>query len=98
MNARRSPQDIASGRMLAPGEIVAADEVDLESAHDRALVDEGALIKAAFDGPDEELAGEELEQRARELNISGRSKMSADELREKIAEAEAAGADAGGDQ
>jgi hypothetical protein len=40
-------------------------------------------------GGDEELSGEELDARAAELDIKGRSSMTADEKREAIAEAEA---------
>lgn len=49
---------------------------------------------------DEELKGEALHERARELDIEGRSGMSADELREAVSEAEAeeGGNDGGKDQ
>jgi hypothetical protein len=48
----------------------------------------------------DELTGEELDRRAAELNIEGRSSMSADEKREAIAQAEAdgGGSDASEDQ
>lgn len=38
---------------------------------------------------DGELAGEELQETARKLDITGRSEMSADELRDAVAEAQA---------
>jgi hypothetical protein len=41
--------------------------------------------------PSQELSGEELDARAKELNVKGRSQMSADELRQAVAEAEAGG-------
>jgi hypothetical protein len=47
----------------------------------------GEQAPAASDSADE-LAGEELDARAAELNIKGRSSMSADEKREAIAKAE----------
>lgn len=42
------------------------------------------------DSESDELTGEDLRERAAELDIKGRSKMSADELRDAVAEAEAA--------
>jgi hypothetical protein len=42
-NVRRTAVTIASGRPLAPGE---AARIDLDDPHDKALVDDGALVKA----------------------------------------------------
>jgi hypothetical protein len=101
-NTRRAPTDLASGRVLAPGEqvtdtdLVLGRDDDDRVTHDQHLVDGGALgLVEALEVPvlDSEdrplLAGEALEQRARELNIEGRSQMSADDLRAAVAEAEA---------
>lgn len=101
-NARRAPTDLASGRVLAPGETVEAGDLTLGTledsdrpTHDQRLVDGGTLQDAtlhegaATDSEDRPLlAGDALEQRARELGIEGRSAMSADELRAAVAEAE----------
>jgi hypothetical protein len=45
INAHRAPQDVSSGRMLAPGESVKDTELDLDGA-DKWLIDEGRLLKA----------------------------------------------------
>ena len=46
---------------------------------------------AAKQAEESKLAGDALEERAKELEIPGRSKMNADQLRQAIAEREAAG-------
>jgi hypothetical protein len=88
VNARRSPQDIASGLMLAPGEVT--DQVDPDNPHDRGLIDEGVLLPTDAESETPKLAGKALEDRGKELGIEGFSQLSADEKREKVAEAEAA--------
>lgn len=97
-NARRAPTDLASGRVLAPGELVAASDLVLKDpddaqavTHDAALVDDGALTEANLT-PDESLQGDDLQARARALGIPRRSTMGADELRVAVAEAEATAA------
>lgn len=92
-NARLAPTDLGSGRALAPGEAVLADELDLnEGSHDSLLIADGLLVEAAIE-PDGSLSGDELRRRARELGVPGRGSMSADELREAVALAEAGGGD-----
>jgi hypothetical protein len=90
-NARQAPQDLASGRVVAPGEPVLAADLELGHngdwpTHDQRLVEDGVLVEAILDA---ELTGDALTQRANELSIKGRSKMTADELRAAIAIAEA---------
>lgn len=80
------PEDLASGRVVAPGEVFAAKALDPESPHDQRLCAEGLVIDA--DPEPQEPAGEELEQRARDLNIKGRTGMSAGQLREAVKKAE----------
>ena len=97
-NVRLAAQDLASGRVIAPGEVVLADDVDLDDPHDAALVADGLLIEADVPEVDKPLSGAALKERAAELDIDGRAKMSADELRAAIEVAEQdAAADAGGD-
>jgi hypothetical protein len=40
---------LANGRPIAPGDIVPADQVNLESEHDQALVAGGALVDVTAD-------------------------------------------------
>lgn len=40
------PQDLADGRMLAPGELADLDDEALQDPHNAALVEEGKLIEA----------------------------------------------------
>lgn len=93
-NVSGAPRDIASGRVLAPGEI-AEDGVDPDNAHDAALIEDESLIPCDPAPAEEDgvLRGKALEARAEELDIEGRSAMKADELREAVAAAEAALAD-----
>lgn len=97
MNTRQAATDLQSGRVLAPGEVVEASELDLESVHDAALVADGLLAEVEVEPvvPEPVLSGRELKERAEALEIEGRSKMTADELRAAVeaAEAEAAGDD-----
>lgn len=79
------PIVVTSGRSHAPGDRVLGSELD---AQDDYLIDEGVLVPAE---PLAELAGDDLQERARELEIKGRTKMGADELRAAIAAAEAGG-------
>jgi hypothetical protein len=44
--ASKHPEDLASGRTVAPGEKVPTGAVDLKDPHDKRLVDEGVLVKA----------------------------------------------------
>jgi hypothetical protein len=85
--------DLSDGRIVAPGDVVEID--DPNHPHNRRMIDEGLLLPTAADGDDGLLRGEALQQRAAELEIEGRSSMSADELRDAVA---AADADKEGDQ
>lgn len=97
-NTRRAPTDIGSGRVLAPGESVDADDLVLgtdedtdQPTHDQRLVDDGTLADATPVEPEQhELTGDALAAEAQRLDITGRSSMTADELREAVAEAQAA--------
>ena len=75
-------ENLQSGRMVGPGDRI--PESELQDG-DRWLVDEDRLLEDS--GP-EELSGDALKSRARDLNIPGRGSMNADELREAIAKAE----------
>jgi hypothetical protein len=77
-------EGLANGRTVAPGEPF--PRADL-SDDDQRLLDEGILIGASVTPAP--LEGEELQSRAKTLGITGRAKMSADELREAVALAEA---------
>lgn len=81
-------ESLADGRDLPVGEV--AHEVDLTLPENKALLEQGRIIKVA--GGDAEppvLTGEALNKRAAELEIEGRSNMNADELRAAVSEAEA---------
>lgn len=80
-------EPLASGRTLLPGDTLPAGAVNPEDPHDRYLLDEGRLRPVDNDEP---LTGDALKQRAAELEIEGRSQMSADELRDAVAQAERA--------
>lgn len=78
---------LASGALIVPGDRI--DHGDLH-AEDQHIVDEGRLVDlSSFDGEGNLLTGEQLRKRAGELEIEGRSAMSADDLRAAIAEREA---------
>lgn len=94
------PENLASGRVVAPGEVFErsalaldkptdADDAAAAAAyeHDTRLVEEGVIIDA--DVTPVRLSGEELQERAKQLRIPNRSNLSADELRTAIARAEA---------
>lgn len=79
---------LASGRPVAPGERLAHEDL---SPEDRHIVEEGRLVDVEAFGRGAEnapLSTEEAKARAAELNIEGRSKMSADQLRTAVAVAE----------
>lgn len=79
-------EPLASGRTLLPGDTVPAGAVDPEDAHDRYLLDEQRLRPLV----PEKLTGDALKARAAELDIEGRTDMTADELRKAVAAAEQA--------
>lgn len=85
------PEDLASGRVVAPEEVFDRSELDLKSPHDQRLLDDGIVIEARVTPV--ALEGDALRDRASELNIEGRSTMSAEKLRRAVAEAEAKSAD-----
>lgn len=39
------PQDLANGRMLAPGEVVKLSAVEEKEPHNAALIEEGILVE-----------------------------------------------------
>lgn len=80
------PEVLANGQTMAPGEPFPRsllDPGDENHEGDKRLIDEGIVIDAVL--PPVELEGDALTERARELDIKGRSKMSAEELRVAIA-------------
>lgn len=78
---------LASGRPVAPYQEVPGDYVDPDDPHDAALIAEGKLIDG--DPQPTKLTGKALDDRAAELEIDGRSDMSADEKRAAIERREA---------
>jgi hypothetical protein len=86
---RRQPDTLASGRPLALGDRVPAGQIDPDDEHDANLLSDGALLPIDVDLSAATKA--QLEERARDLNIEGRSNMNADELRAAIAKAEEEG-------
>jgi hypothetical protein len=91
------PEVLADGRTIAPGEPFDRAFLDPDDPGDARLIDEGLIIES--EAPQADLEGEDLAERAKALDIRGRSKMSADELREAVALAESntAGDEPGGD-
>ncbi len=85
---------LTSGRTLGPGDRVPEAEITEDGAitpHAQHLIDEGVLVDvASFGGHANEPTGtgEDLQARARELNVKGRSTMTADELRAAVSTAE----------
>lgn len=80
---------LANGRNIGPSDRVLEAELTEEDLY---LVEDGRLVAVdSFDSSTDEapqLSGDALVERARELEIEGRSSMSADELRAAIADAE----------
>jgi hypothetical protein len=83
-------ESLTSGRLIGPGDRVSSTElVDGDgNPIDTYLVDEGRLTPLDDLQP-EVLEGEDLQARAAELKIRGRSNMSAEELRDAVAKREA---------
>jgi hypothetical protein len=79
------PESLASGRPLALGDTDISG-VNPDDPHDKFLIDEGWLVNASPE-PDQ-LSGDALNERARDLNIKGRSQMGVDELRAAVKQAE----------
>lgn len=92
--------ELEGGRPIEPGEFTGP--IDASEAKNHQLVEDGLLIEVS-DGTYQNtyghkapeppmsqprLTGADLDKRARELDIEGRSDMSADELRDAVAQAE----------
>lgn len=102
------PEDLASGRVVAPEEpfdssalapkptAESTDADRLAYEHDQRLIDEGRVIDAKITPV--ELEGAALMERARELDIDGRTTMSAAKLKRAVAEAEAQPTTDGGER
>lgn len=93
----RQPTSLASGRPLALADVVTDDDLTRDEEgnvvpDDQWLLDDRRLVPVeeseTYPDAPEELTGEALEARAKELKIEGRSQMSADELRAAVAEKE----------
>jgi hypothetical protein len=91
------PENLESGALIAPGDRVSAGDV---GEGDQWLVDEGRLRDVADLEPTQAeidaykssptvLTGAALSKRAADLNIDGRSEMTAEELRAAISQREA---------
>ena len=84
---RLEAEDLGDGRWVI---VPRSNGDEAAVTRHRLPVDAGAVeILAAREAPAPELAGDALEERARVLDIPGRSRMTADQLREAIAEREA---------
>lgn len=81
-------EDLSDGRVAAVGEFY--HDVDLKHPTQKRLLKEGRIIRVPeADAPEpEKLTGDALQRRAQDLDIQGRSDMSADQLRAAIADAE----------
>lgn len=79
------PEVLANGQTIAPGEPF--EKALLDPLEDERLISEGIVIPATVTPAP--LAGDALKARADELKVKGRTTMSADELREAVALAEA---------
>jgi hypothetical protein len=79
-------ENLESGALIGPGEHVPADAL---GDGDRWLIEDGVLRDVDSFGGETVVAGDALQQRARDLQIQGRSTMSADELRDAVAAREA---------
>lgn len=78
----RHAEDLTGGRTLLPGERA---EVDADDPHNKRLIDEGKLVPVGeAEGP----SLKELQSRAKELEVEGRSNMNKEQLAEAVAEAE----------
>lgn len=75
-------ENLESGALIGPGDRVKPDEL---GDGDAWLIDEGVLRDVDSFGGETVVAGDALRKRAGDLEIEGRSKMSADELRDAIA-------------
>ena len=89
------PEVLADGRTIAPGEPFDRALLDPNDPGDARLIDEGLIIDS--EPAQTDLQGEDLTERAKALEIKGRSKMTADELREAVAQAESHTTAPGGD-
>lgn len=77
---------LASGRPVGPGERLTDADLHDEDQH---ILEEGRLVRVdSFDAGAPVLTGDELKARAADLDISGRSSMTAEELRTAVAEHE----------
>lgn len=76
---------LEGGRPAVPGEQVTLDDKEIALPGNKLLIDEGKLVALE---PVKQPTKAELLERAADLDIEGRSKMSPDELRQAIAEAQ----------
>lgn len=85
----RPPQDLASGRTVAPGETIPASALDLDDPHDQRLVESVLIHTSGEDAPaGDQLSGRALDDRIKELELTGLSGKGADEKRAAVAERE----------
>lgn len=81
------PETLSNGQTVAPGEPFERSLLDPNDDGDGRLLGEGILIGASVTPA--ALEGDALQDRAKTLGVKGRTTMSADELREAVALAEA---------
>jgi acylphosphatase len=81
-------EDLADGRVVAPGEEVKLTAEQIDDPHNARLIDENKLSPIEDPGS-KKLTGDALQKEAERLGIEGRTEMRADALREAVAEAQA---------
>jgi hypothetical protein len=86
-NTSQHSEELGDGRSVERGGF--ALDVDLDNEVNRRLLDEGRIIRASEPEDPPKLTGAALHARAKALGIESKN-LSADELRDKIAEQEEA--------
>lgn len=94
-NISGHPEDLADGGVVGTGQYVELTDEQAKDPHNREKIQRGAFISAPeHDTPPDQPSREELMEKARELDIKGRSNMRNDELQTAIIQAEEKGDDA----
>jgi hypothetical protein len=94
-NVSGHPEDLADGGVVATGAYVELDDEQVKDPHNREKIDAMRFIEAPEnDNPPDQPKRDELMARARELDITGTSRMRNDEIQTAIFQAEEKGDDA----